>query len=90
MKKIKEMFRDHVNSEEYIKRESPEEIKEAEKAFENSIKRLNTKTRLEIDDLAAACCTAYEEQGFIDGFNLAVQIMTDCGFSLKKTEEVSC
>lgn len=83
MEKLKDMYYDYVNSEEYKKTKNIKEVQEAEnelyKYLDNNFDR---KTILQLEDLILSIGSANEMQGYIRGYKNAMEILLACGIKV--------
>lgn len=56
------------------------ETKTADEAFGNRLEQLPACDRDELDHLAVVACLAYEKQGFINGFRMAMLLNQETGY----------
>lgn len=81
--RIKELYYDFNNNEEYARLGELPEVKDADAKICGRMKCSDKEEYLEIEELITALGAASEMQGFVYGFRYATQLMSECmtGFS---------
>lgn len=86
MDKLKDMYYEYINSEEYKKAGALEEVQEVENELYSYLENnFHKNTILEIEDLILSIGSVNEMQGYIRGYKNAMETLLACGIKVGDT-----